>query len=102
MRHAKQWLIFWAKCGAAMWLVHMATGLGWLQSVACVTLFLWAGLEAVRVLERLLRALATKPGHGGGDEGPEVESPIVIRFKDEEEIYPIAPSAPGYREWWRN
>lgn len=86
----RDWLRFWAKCGAATWLVRAATGLGWLQSMACVALFLWAGLEAVRVLERLLRAYAADPEDDGGD-GPDAEPPIVIT--------PIPEAKPGYREW---
>ena len=79
MRHVKRWLLFWTKCAVATWLVHTAAGLGWVQSLAAVTLVLWCALEAFRVLARLLEAFA---GHSGEDDdggvGPEVDSPLVV------------------------
>jgi hypothetical protein len=106
MRHAKRWLRFWAKCAAATWLVHTVTGLGWLQSLAAVALFLWAGLEIVRVLARLLEAFAGVPDDDNGDDGggPEEEPGIVIRADEEihrEAIQQVRPkrSMPGR---WQN
>jgi hypothetical protein len=85
VRHVTWWLRFWAKCSVATWLVHTATGLGWLQSLAALSLFLWAGVEAVRVLARLLRAMAPEPDDGGG-EGPGAGLPIVITTDAKQKI----------------
>lgn len=83
-KEAKWWALFWAKCGAATWLVHTATGLGWLQSLAAVALVLWGGLEALRALTGLLEAFLGHSDGGENDDGSgerEEVPPVIIRME---------------------
>jgi len=104
MRHVKQWVRLWTKCAVATWLVHTATGLGWLQALACVALVLWGALEAMRVLARLLEAIAGTPGEGDDGGWPEEYPPVVIRTEAEvhrDESRRTWPKTP-LPERWRN
>lgn len=85
----RRWLRFLAKCLVAAWLVHLATGLAWLQALAAVALVLWGSLEALRVLARLLEAFS---GPQDDDEGDDGGGP-------EEHLSPIVHHEPARREW---
>ena len=100
MRHAARWGKWAVEYVVAVCLTWIALGgpSQWLQAMAIVTLFLWAGCLAVRVLARLLEAFAGHSGEGGDGGGPEDYSPVIIHTED----HPINTPKPGYRKWWRN